>query len=112
MGRVKVLAVKRGVFAHHHRVKIFQCGAVLRGGVEPNIGLSGQGDLAHLGGHRLALLPTHIGHLTRGNFVAAFLCFTHHRKRGVLVDLEGFQRVGNKEYFHVGHCRGALLRLS
>jgi hypothetical protein len=38
------------------------------------------------------------------------LRFSHHRKRGVLVNLEGLEGVGDKEDVHAGIVGRALLR--
>jgi hypothetical protein len=50
------------------------------------------------------LLPTHIGHLARHHLVTALLRLTHHRKRGVLVNFEGLEGVGNEQDFHNWDC--------
>ena len=107
MGRVKIFAVKRRVFAHDHCGKIFQRSAVHGGLDEPIGGVPRQVNLMHQGRHRLALLPAHIGHLTGQHLMPALLRLAHHRERGVLVDLERFEGVGNEEDFHheiVGCC--------
>ena len=97
---VEVFAVKGWVGAHDDRAKVLEVGAARGGLGEPGVELGSERDVAHLGRDGLALLPAHIGHLAGRDLVAAFLCFAHHRKRGVLVNLEGLEGVGNEEDVH------------
>ena len=57
-------------------------------------------DVAHMRAHHTALLPDQMPGLTRNDAMAAALGLTHHGERGVFVDLERLQRVGNKQDIH------------
>jgi hypothetical protein len=49
----------------------------------------------------LSALPNHMVWLTGENLVSAFLRLSHHRKRGVFVNLERRQWVGDEKNVHV-----------
>ena len=100
VGGVEKFAVERRVLAHHHRVEVLErlpalIGLVL-GGAEPVHRITGERDVAHNCGHGLAALPHDVLGFAGADLVAAGLRLAHHGKGGVLVDLEGFQRVGDK----------------
>ena len=56
--------------------------------------------LLHLCLDRLTTLPNYMMRFTYKQLVAAFLRLSHHRKRGVFVDLERRQRVSDEENLH------------
>ena len=68
--------------------------------IKPRVLVTGEMDLVHLRAHRMTTLPNQMVGFTRKNLVAAFLRLSHHRKRGVFVNLERRQRVGNEKYVH------------
>ena len=101
MRGVKIFAIKRRVFAHHHGIKAMQGAIGMRvPHFKPRILLTCEMDLLHLRVHRMTTLPNQMVGFTRKNLVAAFLRLSHHRKRGVFVNLERRQRVGNEKYVH------------
>ena len=104
MRAVKVLAVKRRVFAHDDCAKVFECLRplirLLLLGCEPVDSVAGQLDVAHKGGDRRAALPHDVLGLADADAVAAPLGLTHHHKGGVLVNFEGLKRVSNEKNVH------------
>jgi hypothetical protein len=56
--------------------------------------------LLHLRIHRLTTLPNQMVWFTSKNLVATLLRLSHHRKRGVFVNLKRRQRVGDEENVH------------
>ena len=101
MRSVKIFAVKRRVFAHHHRIETMQNTVGMHAlHFKPCILSTCEMHLLNLGIHRLTTLPNQMVGLTGKNLVAAFLRLSHHRKRGVFVNLERRQRVGNEKYVH------------
>ena len=97
---VEIFAVKRRVFAHQHRAKVFQRHGARAGFGKPVHGVAGQRDVAHIGHHGRATLPHQVLLQAGADGVAALLRLAHHGKRGVLVNLEGRQRIGNKKNVH------------
>ena len=97
MSGVEVLAVKRRILAHQHRIHIAQDQPGVRDATEPVVGFAGEHDLACLHRHRFAALPTQISRFTGQKDVAAPGRLAHHRESGILVNLERLQRVGDKE---------------
>ena len=104
MRAVEILAVKGRVFAHDDCAKVFEClrpfVGLLLPGSEPVGCVAGQLDVAHKGGDRRAALPHDVFGLAGADAVAAPLGLTHHDKGGVLVNLEGLERVSNEENVH------------
>jgi hypothetical protein len=98
---VEELAVERRVLAHQHGVEAVQRLARFVRDLEPRIGFARQRDVAHLCRDGLAALPMQVLGLAGRQRVTAPLQLAHHREGGVLVDLEGFERVGdNEDFFH------------
>ena len=100
VGGIEVLAVKWRVLAHHHAIKVFErlrplIGRLLRRGI-PIERVASEGDVAHKGRDRATTLPHQVAHLAHADGVATALGLAHHGKSGVLVDLEGRQRVSYK----------------
>ena len=100
VGGIEVLAVKWRVLAHHHAIKVFErlrplVGRLLRGGI-PIDRFTGEGDVTHKGRDWAATLPHQVAHLAHADGVATALGLAHHGKSGVLVNLEGRQRVSYK----------------
>ena len=56
--------------------------------------------LLHLRIHRLATLPNQMVWFTSKDLMAALLRLSHHRKRGVFVNLERRQRIGDEKNVH------------
>jgi hypothetical protein len=56
--------------------------------------------LLHLCIHRLTALPNQVVWLTNKELMAALLRLSHHRKRGVFINLERRQRVGDEKNVH------------
>ncbi len=100
VGGVEVLAVKRRVLAHDHRVGVGQRPGARVHHLEPVVGAAGQADLARVRGDGRAALPAHPMHLAGQHAVAASLRLAHHGKGGVLVGFEGLKRIGNKHQLH------------
>ena len=92
MRRIKVLGVERGVAAHQHRREIFQRAPrpLVRAMCcfEPARCVGVQSDISHSRLHRRATDPVQINRFASRQLVAPLLQFTHHRERGVLVNLE------------------------
>ena len=101
MRSVKIFAVKRRVFAHHHRIEAVQSTVGMHALLfKPFISSTCEMHLLNLRIHCLAALPNQMVGLTGKNLVAAFLRLSHHRKRGVFVNLERRQRVGDEKNVH------------
>ncbi|MNT11253.1 hypothetical protein D3C72_1461250 [compost metagenome] len=100
VGRVEVLAVKRWVLAHDDGIKAGQLGPAVLGFVKPGRFVAGQQDVAHAGSDFFSTDPVHVLRLAGADAVSPCLGTAHHGKGAVLVDLEGFERVGNKEDMH------------
>ena len=115
MSAVKVLAVKRRVFAHDDCAKVFQrlrpLIRLLLLGCEPVDSVAGQLDVTHKGGDWRAALPHDVLGLADADAVAAPLGLTHHHKAGVLVNFEGLERVSNEKNVHGWILAGRRPRL-
>jgi hypothetical protein len=109
VGGVEVLAVEGRVLAHHHGVSLAQFeGGMDAHGAEPALltalalDLDGirQRDLTRMGGDPAPSHPAQIARLAGQQAMAATLRLAHHGEGGVLVGLEGLQRVGNEKNLH------------
>ena len=67
---------------------------------KPIFSITRQVHLLHACRHLLAALPHDVLRFAGQHLVATTLRLTHHRKRRVLVNLEGRQRVCNEEDVH------------
>ena len=96
MRGVKKLAVKRRVFAHHHRAQAVQSAhsAVLH--PKPRVGTFLQHDVLHGRLHLATTAPRQVLGFAGPDGVAPALGLAHHHKGAVFVDFERRQRVGNK----------------
>ena len=106
MRGVQVFGIKRRVFAHQHRIKVFQGGSGRVFNAKPRI-LRRQTCLSRyqfnsIGLRRYAAfsLPMQIVQLASGHAPAPCLRLLHHGVGGVFVDFEVTQRVGDKQQFH------------
>ena len=101
---VKIFGIKRWILAHNDCIKLRQgVGTLVRAGLfgcKPHICSTGQRYVAHKRGHFLTLLPADVFGLADRQSVPAPLRLAHHGESGVLVDFEGFQRVGDKQDMH------------
>ena len=100
VGGVEVFAVKGRILAHHDGIELVQSLHFGGFGGEPVLRFAGQADAPGLRLHDPAALPHQLARLAGAQAVAPALGFAHHGKGGVLVGLEGLQRVGNEKQVH------------
>ena len=109
VGGVEVLAVEGRVLAHHHGVSLAQLeGSVNDHGAKPavltalalDLDVIRQRDLTRVGRDEPTGHPTQVARLAGQQAMAATLRLAHHGEGGVLVGLEGLQRVGNEKNLH------------
>lgn len=97
---IEELGIERRVFAHDDGVKVCQHHLRRLGFLEPSPLVPCQGDMPHPRHDLGAALPGDVAGLTGHDLVTSALSLTHHGKGGVLVYDKGFQRIGDKQYFH------------
>jgi hypothetical protein len=105
VGGVEELAVERRVLAHEHGVEVPERLARLVVHAVPVVGFAREGDAPHQRADRMAALPLQVLRLAGGHGVATFLQLAHHGEGGVLVGLEGGERIGDKKDVHGGFKR-------
>jgi hypothetical protein len=97
VGGIKIFAVEGRVFAHEHGIERRERCTAQGLRLKPVGGITREDNVPHPCSHLAAALPDQILRQADRQRVPAPLCFAHHGKGGVFVDLEAFQRIGDEQ---------------